>query len=145
MRFLAAFLILIATATAADNLKLNQKLDYNSDSNDGPLIIADNLLDGPIAGKPTYVIMFQRTCFNSKRQARRTVSLYEKYKGRVQFVVIDLDTKHSPEQQKLVDRNYGGYIPHVMVLGKSGEVLYSAAGEMDEEPLSKIIDKALAK
>ena len=78
-------------ALAGENLKLNPKLDYTSDSQDGPLITGDHMDEGPVAGKPTYVIIYSEGCFNSKRQARRTVSLYEKYSGRVQFVVIDLD------------------------------------------------------
>ena len=84
-------LVLASPAFAGDNLKLNSKLDYTSDSQDGPLITGDSMESGVIAGKPAYVIMYGEGCYNSKRQARRTVSLYEKYKGRVQFVVVDLD------------------------------------------------------
>ena len=86
---IAATLVLgLASATfAADHLKLNPNLDYTSDSQDGPLITGDHMESGAVSGKPTYVIMYGEACYNSKRQARRTVSLYEKYKGRVQFVV----------------------------------------------------------
>jgi hypothetical protein len=52
---LAAFLV---PAHAADNLKLNPKLDYNSDSNDGPLITGENMDAGLAAGKPNYVIFY---------------------------------------------------------------------------------------
>ena len=52
---LAGFLI---PAHAADNLKLNPKLDYNSDSQDGPLITGDNMDAGLAAGKPNYVIFY---------------------------------------------------------------------------------------
>src|ERR1700686_2375743 len=90
---------LVPTAFAGENLKLNPKLDYTSDSQDGPLITGDNMDAGFVSGKPAYVIMFGEGCFNSKRQARRTVSLYEKYKGRVQFVIVDIDHRLAPAQK----------------------------------------------
>src|SRR6266704_845546 len=98
----AAALAVVLPADAAENLKLNQQLDYTSDSQDGPLISGDRLEDGAISGKPAYAIFYGEGCFNSKRQARRTVELYEKYKGRVQFVVVDLDRPRSPAQEELV-------------------------------------------
>src|SRR5713226_10510705 len=91
---------------AADNLKLNEHLDYSSDSQDGPLITGDHLEDGAASGKPSYVIIYGEGCFNSKRQARRTVELYEKYKDRVQFVVVDMDRQRSAAQEDLVNRFY---------------------------------------
>jgi hypothetical protein len=45
-------------APAADNLKLNQHLDYDSDSQDGPLITGDHMDKGIVAGKPNYIIMY---------------------------------------------------------------------------------------
>jgi len=136
----AAFVL---PARAAENLKLNQHLDYSSDSQDGPLITGDRLEDGVMAGKPTYAILYGEGCYNSKRQARRTVELYEKYKGRVQFVVVDLDKPRSPAQEELVKKFYQGSIPHVVVLNREGKTLYNAAGEVDEAEISKVLDKAL--
>ena len=69
--------------------------------------------------------------------------MYEKYKGRVQFVIIDLDKKRPSEQQKLVEKFYQGFIPHVVVLDKNGKALYSAAGEVEESPISALLDRAL--
>lgn len=141
-----AFLLTLLFALpdfAADNLKLNQHLDYSSDSHDGQLITGDNLADGPVAGKPSYVIMYGEGCFNSKRQARRTVELYEKYRGRVQFVVVDLDQKKSAAQDELVTRFYKGYIPHVVVLDRRGIPLYNASGEVESTKISDLLDKAL--
>ena len=86
--------------------------------------------------------MYGEGCFNSKRQARRTVSLYEKYKGQVQFVIIDLDHSLSPAQQELRKKYYKGYIPHVVVLDSSGAALYNSAGEVDESVISPLLDKA---
>jgi len=51
-------LLLVATAAfAGDNLKLNPKLDYNSDSLDGPLVTGDRLAESIVAGKPNYVLI----------------------------------------------------------------------------------------
>jgi hypothetical protein len=128
---------------AADNLKLNQHLDYSSDSQDGPLITGDHLEGGAATGKPTYVIIYGEGCFNSKRQARRTVELYEKYKDRVQFVVVDMDKPRSAPQEDLVKRFYKGYIPHVTVLNPDGKIAYNASGEVEEGEISKVLDKTL--
>jgi len=127
---------------AADNLHLNQHLDYSSDSQDGPLITGEHLQEGAVVGKPNYIIIYGEGCFNSKRQAQRTVSLYEKYKGRVNFVIIDLDKTRSPEQQELVRKYYRGYIPHVVVSDNAGNPLYNASGEIDEGKVSAILNKA---
>ena len=75
MRTTFLLLMLVVTlvpARAADNLKLNPKLDYNSDSADGPLITGENMDAGLAVGRPNYVIFFGEECYNSKRQARRT-------------------------------------------------------------------------
>jgi len=136
-------LTLVAGAQAGDNLRLNSHLDYSSDSEDGPLITGDRMNEGAVSGKPNYIIIYGEGCFNSKRQARRTVSLYEKYKDRVNFVVADLDQKRSPAQQQLVKQYYQGFIPHVVVVDKSGKAVYNSSGEVDESSLSSILDRAL--
>jgi hypothetical protein len=59
-------LALAALAFAGDNLKLNPKLDYSSDSQDGPLITGDHMDAGAVSGKPTYIILYGEGCFNSK-------------------------------------------------------------------------------
>jgi hypothetical protein len=133
-------LTLVISVHAGDNLRLNPRLDYSSDSEDGPLITGDHMDEGAVSGKPTYVIIYGEACFNSKRQARRTVNLYEKYKDRVNFVVVDLDRKRSPAQQRLVKQYYQGYIPHVVVLDKSGKPLYNSSGEVDESSISSLLD-----
>jgi hypothetical protein len=140
---LVALLVGSLSAFAGDNLKLNPKLDYTSDSQDGPLITGDNMDAGVAPGKPAYVIMYGEGCYNSKRQSRRTVSLYEKYKGRVQFVVVDLDHPLTPAQQHLQKKYYRGYIPHVVVLDASGSAVYNTSGEVDESVISGLLDKTL--
>jgi len=128
---------------AGENLKLNPHLDYTSDSQDGPLITGDSMDAGLIPGKPAYIILYGEGCYNSKHQARRTVSLYEKYKGRVQFVIIDLDHPLSSEQQQLQKKYYRGYIPHVVVLDRSGAALYNSSGEVSEDVISPLLDRVL--
>jgi hypothetical protein len=145
LHFLLLFTLCSSSLFAIDNLKLNSRLDYSSDSLDGPLITGDDALSGFVAGKPNYVIMYGEGCFNSKRQARRTVELYNKYRSQVHFVVVDLDTERSPEQQKLVKQYYKGYIPHVLVLNGRGEALYSQSGEVDSQYIEGLFKTALAQ
>jgi thioredoxin-like negative regulator of GroEL len=71
------------------------------------------------------------------------VNLYEKYKGRVQFVIVDLDRGRSAAQKALERRFFRGYIPHVTLLGRNGNVVYDRAGEVQESTLSTILDRAL--
>ena len=98
---------------------------------------------GVTPGKPAYLLLYGEGCYNSKRQARRTVSLYEKYKGRVQFVIVDLDHPLSTGQRELEKKFYRGYIPHVVVLDASGAPVYNSSGEVDEAAISTLLDKAL--
>lgn len=128
-----------------DNLKLNQRLDYQSDSLDGPLITGDNAQAGFLAGKTNYVIIYGEGCFNSKRQARRTVELYDNYRNQVHFVVVDLDVKRSPEQQQLVKQYYQGSIPHVLVLDAAGKPLYNSAGEVDSEKIEAVFAQSFRR
>ncbi len=141
---LLVVLLTVPRLFAADHLKLNSHLDYSSESQDGPLITGDNLQAGLASGKTNYIIIYGEGCFNSKRQARRTVELYNKYKDTVNFVVIDLDKPHSGEQQELVKRFYRGYIPHVVVLDKSGNPLYDSSGEVESSRIEKIFQKSLS-
>jgi thioredoxin-related protein len=71
------------------------------------------------------------------------VNLYNKYKDRVQFVVIDLDQKQSPAQQELVKKYFAGSIPHVVVLDRSGNAVYNSSGEVEERKVAALLDKAL--
>ncbi len=54
----AAALSVAANVVAAENLRLNPRLNYSSDSQDGPLITGDHIEDGGVRGKPNYVFMF---------------------------------------------------------------------------------------
>ena len=141
----ALLLSLSSQVFGIDNLKLNSKLDYSSDSLDGPLITGDDAQLGFVSGKTNYVIIYGEGCFNSKRQARRTVELYNKYRDQVHFVVVDLDEKRSPEQQKLVKEYYEGSIPHVLILDASGKPLYNSPGEVDSKHISSIFEQSFSQ
>jgi hypothetical protein len=142
---LMTWVIVLAAAALAQNqqLKLNPHLDYNSDSVDGPLITGNDTESGVVAGKPNYVMIYGEGCFNSKRQARRTVALSARYGDRVNFVIVDLDKPQSPAELKLVQRYYEGSIPDLIVLDGNGKAVYNQAGEQTEEVLSHVLDNAL--
>jgi hypothetical protein len=142
---LSLLLLAVPTLFAIDNLRLNPKLDYGSDSLDGPLITGSDAQSGFVSGKTNYIIMYGEGCFNSKRQARRTVELYNQYRSQVHFVVVDLDVQRSPEQQQLVKQYYKGYIPHVLVLDARGEPLYNQSGEVDSRVIEEIFKRSLSQ
>lgn len=79
--FTVLFLITLSNIiNAATDLKLNPRLNYNSDSDDGPLLTGKNLSDAKTnRARPYHIIFYHRECYNSKRQARRTVELYKKF------------------------------------------------------------------
>ena len=54
----AAALSAAVNLIAAENLRLNPRLNYSSDSQDGPLITGDRAEEGAVRGKPNYVFMF---------------------------------------------------------------------------------------
>jgi thiol-disulfide isomerase/thioredoxin len=139
----AAFVFATALLAQGPQLTLNPHLDYNSDSVDGPLITGNDTETGVVAGKPNYVMIYGEGCFNSKRQARRTVALSERYGDKVNFVIIDLDKPQSPAQLKLVQSYYQGSIPDLVVLDGYGKPVYNQAGEQSEDVLSHILDTAL--
>ena len=58
LALLAGGLCVAASLRAAENLRLNPRLGYTSDSHDGPLITGDHIDDGVVRGKPNYVFMF---------------------------------------------------------------------------------------
>ncbi len=71
------------------------------------------------------------------------MQLYEEYKGRVQFVIVDLDRRRSAAQKDLLRKFYRGYIPHVTILDKTGKPVYDAAGEVEKSTLAGILDGAM--
>ncbi|MGA8104843.1 MAG: hypothetical protein WB869_21970 [Candidatus Acidiferrales bacterium] len=141
--FLAGAVLFSSAAPAAEDLQLNPRLHYGSNRPDGPLITGSDMERGLVTGKPNYVIIYAERSFNCKRQARRTVSLYEKYRGRVNFVIIDLDRKRSPAQREVVRKYFKKYLPQVVVTDQQESAVYNQAGEVEERTISGILDAAL--
>ena len=51
-------LALAAPLYAGENLRLNSRLNYSSDSQDGPLITGDRMDEGAAADQVNYVIFY---------------------------------------------------------------------------------------
>jgi len=133
-RAVLALLLALPTALgAADNLVLKPNLDYaDHNRKQGRLIMGDNLDDGLAKGVPNYILFYGEKCYNSKRQARATVQMYEKYKGRVHFVIVDLDRLTSPDQKLLRNRYFVGWIPHTTILDKQRHVVFDYTGDTED-------------
>lgn len=71
------------------------------------------------------------------------MELYEKYRDRVQFIIIDMDKRRSHPQQDLVKKYFKGLIPHIVVLDPQGNALYNHAGEVDSSKISALLDQQL--
>jgi len=140
---LAGATLFSRAAPAAEDLLLNSHLNYGSNSPEGPLITGSGMEGGLVAGKPNYVIIYAERSFNCKRQARRTVRLYEKYRGRVNFVIIDLDRKRSPAQRDVVRKYFKKYLPQVVVTDQQDSAVYNQSGEVEERTVAGILDAAL--
>lgn len=138
-------LIFASGTTAATNLKLNPELDYNSDSNEGPLITGENMNDARInRARPYYIIFYDRECYNSKRQAKRTVELYEKFKDRVEFIIVDVDEIRNADQLKIKNSYYRNYIPHITITDSKGKLLYDRAGEVGVDNISTYLESSIS-
>jgi hypothetical protein len=57
MKRLLAVILFLATGLWAQDLKLNPHLDYDSDSQDGPLITGPD--SGLVKGKVNYIFIFE--------------------------------------------------------------------------------------
>ena len=55
---LISTLVLPLLGYAGENLRINPRLNYASDSEDGPLISGTDMDKGAVAGKPNYIIVF---------------------------------------------------------------------------------------
>jgi thiol-disulfide isomerase/thioredoxin len=143
---LSILLTLLSTpgfSCAAQNLRLKPKLNYAHNKRQGPLITGDDMFKGAVPGKPNYVIFYEEFCYNAKRMAQRTVDLYNKYKGRVNFVVIDFQYGWSDDQNKLVEKYFHRNIPQITILDSNLKPVFDYTGETPEETLDGWIQYAL--
>ena len=117
----------------ARGLTLAPDLSFTDDSSPNFPIRGDDVDEGRIASdRPTAIFFGTAHCWNTAREAERFVALYRGHAAEARFVVVDLEHP-SPDQKKLVARFYRGYIPHVTVLDRRGEVVYDRAGETAKE------------
>jgi thiol-disulfide isomerase/thioredoxin len=130
---------------AAENLNLNPDLNYKKNGWQGPLITGDKIGEGLVPDQPNYIIFYAGFCYNAKRQARRTVHLYEKYRDRVHFVTVDLSKRKSltAEQEDLRKKFFRDSIPQTVIIDRTGKVVFDYTGEAEESTLMGWLDSTL--
>jgi thiol-disulfide isomerase/thioredoxin len=145
---LALGFIRVQTVSAGSDLKLAPDLSFVDDSSANFPIEAADPGDGTIStDQPTVVFFGTSHCWNTNREAERVVKLYPQYRGRVHFVIVDLNNV-SAAQRPLVANYYGGYIPTVVIFDRNGKVVYDRAGETagprrESHNLAALIDSAV--
>jgi thiol-disulfide isomerase/thioredoxin len=132
-----------AVARGADNLILNPRLNYKKNNMQGALIRGDHMMESVKPGVPNYIVFYAEFCYNAKRQARTTVNLYNKYKDRVHFVVIDFNYGWSADQNKLVQKYFAGNIPQIVILDRSGRPVFNYVGQTGDDMMEKWLDATL--
>jgi hypothetical protein len=144
--FIASTLLLCAGGLlrAADNLRLNPNLNYEKNGWNGPLIKADNINDGLNPDRVNFIFFYADFCFNAKREAQFTVNLYNKYRDRVHFVILDVLDPVTKEQVKIAKKYWTGGFPHVTILGKDAAVVFDYTGEASEAVLDGWLKVALS-
>jgi hypothetical protein len=129
--FLAAALVCMATGQvrAAADLYLAPDLSFTDDSSSNFPITGKALDEGTVAQDRATILFFGTAhCWNTNREAERLVTLYPKYRDKIDFVIVDLDHP-SLAQRELAARYYRGYIPTITVIDSKGAVIYNRAGE----------------
>jgi hypothetical protein len=130
---IAAGSLLGSRLFAADELKLAPALSFTDDSSSNFPIDGKNLANGAVPGDRAKIIFFGTAhCWNTNREAERLVSVYPKYRNKIDFVIVDLNNP-SPGQRDLIARYYHGYIPTIAILDTKGHVVYDRAGETASE------------
>jgi hypothetical protein len=143
----AILLAAVALAGAASDLKLAPGLSFDDDSSPNFPIQGQGLADAAVpAGEATVVFFGTSNCWNTAREAERLVKLYPQYRGRLHFVIVDLNHL-APGQGALVKQYYHGYIPTIAVIDRHGKVIYDRAGETaaargDTANLQHLLDSA---
>jgi thiol-disulfide isomerase/thioredoxin len=92
-------------------------------------------------GKPTLMEFYANWCTVCQRLAPDMAKLRQEYSNQLNFVMLNVDnTKWLPEMQKYqVDG-----IPHFVFLGKSGETVTEAVGDLPHNIMSSNIAALLA-
>lgn len=139
----ALFMLLPAQAIGADNLTVNPRLNYKKNGMQGPLIRGDHMLESVKPGMPNYIVFYAEFCYNAKRQARTTVDLYNQYKDKVHFVVIDFNYGWSDVQNKLVRKYFAADIPQIVILDRTGRPVFNYIGQTGVQTLRNWLDAAI--
>jgi hypothetical protein len=122
-------LLAISPARAASDLRLAPDLSFTDDSSTNFPIYGNSIGDGTIASDRATILFFGTAhCWNTNREAERLVTLYPKYRDKIDFVIVNLDHP-SFAQRFLITRYYRGYIPTIAVIDRKGAVIYNRAGE----------------
>ncbi|HUA36194.1 MAG TPA: hypothetical protein VMA09_21480 [Candidatus Binataceae bacterium] len=125
----AAVSVPFSYAGTADNLKLAPDLSFTDDSSANfPIVTNPGDAAGPVANEATVIFFGTAHCWNTNREAERLVALYPKYRGKMHFVIVDLNNV-SADQKPLVAKYYRGAIPTIAIVDSSGHVIYDRAGE----------------
>ena len=118
-----------STVGAADGLHLAPGLSFTDDSSDSFPIRGDHMEEGASRpGRATVMFFVASHCWNTNREAERLVALYPKYRGRVSFIVVDVNHP-SASQRVLLDTYYRGSIPTLVILSQDGTLLRAQPGE----------------
>lgn len=114
---------------AASDLHLAPDLSFTDDSSSNFPIAGNSIGDATLASDRATIMFFGTAhCWNTNREAERLVTLYPKYRNKIDFVIVDLDHP-SLSQRALIARYYRGFIPTITVIDRKGEVIYNRAGE----------------
>jgi len=114
----AVAMIMTLPSRAADNLKLNERLDYSSDQPRRPADHRRPSRRRRCQRQAELYHYYGEGCsYPNARPA--TVELYEKYKDRVRFVLW-IWISRAPERRRLVKRSTRDTFPHVTVLNRDG-------------------------
>jgi hypothetical protein len=139
----ATVLLVPALLGAAENLRMNPRLDYMKNGVQGPLILGEHMDDVVEQGVPNFILIYAEFCYNAKRQALRTVELYRDYKDSVHFVVIDLSQPLTPAQIGLFKRYFSADFPHTIILDSLGKPVFDYIGEAPAATLIGWLDTTL--
>lgn len=126
---LAMAFFVSSTAHAASDLRLAPELSFTDDSSSNFPIAGTSIDDATVASDRATIMFFGTAhCWNTNREAERLVTLYPKYRDKIDFVIVDVNHP-SPPQQPLVAKFYHGYIPTIAVIDREGKLIYDRAGE----------------
>lgn len=134
----------IASAIAAENLRLKDGISFVQDTDNGFPIVGDKMEDATLdQNKPTLIFFGAAGDLNTNRQAKRLIDLYKKIQDKVKVIVIDVDHPANANVVKLIKTYYKGYIPLNVVLDKDGKLSTSHSGEIDTGELKSKVDRVL--